>query len=156
MSAPCDVRPFGELDLDLAARFHRDAIAVRGERAWTRQDMAELLASPGVFGLFLQRDGKEIGFALSRVVADEAELLTIAIDAGHRRCGAGRALLRQVIEATGARGAATLFLEVAADNPAARALYAQTGFQEVGRRRGYYTRGACPAADAVVLRLAFK
>lgn len=156
MSAPFDLRPFGPLDLDLAARFHREGIAVMGERAWTRQDMAELLASPGVFGLFLQHDGKAIGFALCRVVVDEAELLTFTIDAGHRRRGAGRVLLNNTIDAARARGAAALFLEVAADNPAAQALYAQTGFQEVGRRRAYYARGTCLAVDAVVLRLTLK
>ncbi|HTR87864.1 MAG TPA: ribosomal protein S18-alanine N-acetyltransferase [Reyranella sp.] len=156
MSALFAFRPFGAPDLDLAARFHREGIAVMGERAWTRQDMAELLVSPGVFGLFLRSDGMDIGFALCRVAADEAELLTIAVSADHRRRGAGRALLGEIIAASCTRGAATLFLEVAADNPAAQALYAQAGFKEVGRRRGYYMRGAYLAVDAVVLRLALK
>lgn len=147
------LRPLGALDLDLASRFHREAFAPQGERAWTRQDIAELVASPGVSGVFLLSNGKEIGFALWRVAADEAELLTIAIDAGHRRRGAGRALLEAVIDRARASGAAALFLEVGADNPAACSLYEQKDFHTVGRRGGYYRRGDRGAADALVMRL---
>jgi ribosomal-protein-alanine N-acetyltransferase len=147
------LRPLGALDLDLASAFHRAAFAPRGERAWTRQDIAELVASPGVSGVFLLGDGREVGFALWRVAADEAELLTIAVDAGHRRRGAGRMLLEVVIERARAVGAAMLFLEVGADNPAACSLYEQKDFRIVGKRTGYYGRGDRPAADALVMRL---
>jgi len=147
------LRPLGALDLDLASGFHRAAFVPQGERAWTRQDIAELVASPGVSGVILLSDGKEIGFALWRVAADEAELLTIAIDAGHRRRGAGRTLLEAVIEGACAGGAATLLLEVGADNPAACSLYGQKDFRTVGKRTGYYRRSDRPAADALVMRL---
>jgi ribosomal-protein-alanine N-acetyltransferase len=147
------LRPLGALDLDLASGFHRAAFAPQGERAWTQQDIAELVASPGVSGVFLLSDGKVIGFALWRVAADEAELLTIAIDAGHRRRGAGRSLLETVIDRARESGAVALFLEVGADNPAACSLYEQKDFRTVGRRTGYYRRGNRPAADALVMRL---
>jgi ribosomal-protein-alanine N-acetyltransferase len=150
------LRPLGALDLDLAAGFHRAAFTPQGERAWTRQDIAELVASPGVSGLFLLGDGKEIGFALWRVAMDEAELLTIAIEAVHRRRGAGRTLLEAVIEGARTGGAAALFLEVGADNPAACSLYEQKDFRIVGKRTGYYRRGDRPAADALVMRLDLK
>ncbi len=150
------LRPLGALDLDLASGFHRAAFAPQGERAWTRQDIAELVASPGVSGVFLLGDGKEIGFALWRVAVDEAELLTIAVDAGHRRRGAGRTLLEAVIGRARAGGATTLFLEVGADNPAACSLYEQSDFHTVGRRSGYYRRGDRPAVDALVMRLDLK
>ena len=124
-----------------------------GERAWTRQDLAELLASPGVAGLLLQVDGRDAGIALCRVAADEAELLTIAVRPAERRRGAGRRLLTAVIEHAREAGARTLFLEVGADNPPARALYEAMGFRVVGRRAAYYRRGEGPAADALVMRL---
>ena len=97
--------------------------------------MAELLASPGVSGLVLQADGRDAGIALCRVAADEAELLTIAV--GRPIAGAARAgaLLAAVIERVRDAGARTLFLEVGADNPAARALYEAMGFQVIGRAR---------------------
>lgn len=154
--ASFDQRPFGALDLDVASALHRAAFAPLGERAWTRQDMAELCASPGVSGVLLLSDGKEIGIALCRVAADEAELLTMAVDPGHRRRGAGRALLEAVIDCTRIAGAASLFLEVGADNAVACSLYGQKDFRVVGRRAGYYQRGKAPNADALVMRLALR
>jgi ribosomal-protein-alanine N-acetyltransferase len=146
-------RPLGALDLDHAAGLHRQAFEPIGERPWTRQDMAELLASPGVAGVFLQADGEDAGFALWRVVEDEAELLTIAVEGGRRRQGIGRTLLGWVVEGARGQGAQTLFLEVGVDNAAARSLYTQVGFAEVGRRSLYYRRGE-GFTDALVLRLA--
>ena len=149
-----ELRPLGALDLDRAAVLHSEAFAPLGERAWTRQDVAELMASPGVCGILLLIDGKEAGFALCRVAGDEAELLTIAVDAGHRRRGAGRTLLEAVIEHARAAGAATLFLEVGVDNAGACSLYGQKDFRTVGRRAGYYRRGDRSPADAIVMSLA--
>jgi len=143
----------GALDLDRAAALHAESFAALGERAWTRQDLAGLVASPGVSGLLLQVDGHDAGFALSRVAADEAELLTIAVRPVHRRQGVGRRLLAAVIDQVRAAGARTLFLEVGVDNPAARSLYEMQGFSVVGERRGYYQRGQGPAADGLVMRL---
>src|SRR5512143_561721 len=115
--------PLGALDLDRAAALHAESFAALGERAWTRQDLAELLASPGVAGMLLAVDGGDAGFALWRVVADEAELLTIAVRPIHRRQGAGRRLLMAAIDHVRGAGAQSLYLEVGTDNPAARHLY---------------------------------
>ncbi len=148
------LRPLGALDLDRAAALHAEAFVPLGERGWTRQDMAELLASPGVAGVLLEIDDADVGMAIFRVVADEAELVTIAVRAAERRRGAGRALLEAALGRVRAAGARTMFLEVAADNPAARALYGLSGFCEVGRRPAYFQRGDDhPRADAFVMRL---
>jgi ribosomal-protein-alanine N-acetyltransferase len=153
MAADFVLRRLGALDLDVASRLHGEAFAALGERAWTRLDMAELLASPGVAGWALQSADAPIGIALCRVIVDEAELLTIAVQRDQRRRGAGRALLAAVIAHARAAGARSLFLEVGDDNPAALALYGQTAFQPVGRRKAYYRRGDAPPADALVMRL---
>jgi [ribosomal protein S18]-alanine N-acetyltransferase len=153
MAADFVLRRLGALDLDLASALHDEAFAPLGERAWTRQDMAGLLASPGVAGWVLQSGDVAIGFALCRVAADEAELLTIAVQASQRRRGAARALLAVVTAHAGTAGARLLFLEVGADNPAALALYGRAGFKAVGSRKAYYRRGDEPAVDAVVMRL---
>jgi ribosomal-protein-alanine N-acetyltransferase len=147
------LRRLGALDLDLASRLHGEAFAPLGERVWTRQDIAELLALPGVAGWALQSGDRAIGFALCRVAADEAELLTIAVQADQRGRGAGRTLLAAVTAHARAAGARSLFLEVGADNPAALALYGQSAFQAIGSRKAYYQRGGGAAADAVVMRL---
>jgi [ribosomal protein S18]-alanine N-acetyltransferase len=146
------LRAIGALELDRAATLHRQAFEPLGERPWTRQDMAELLAAPGVDALFIEVAGEPAGLVLWRTAADEAELLTIAVDEGRRRAGLGRTLLSAVIDRAREGGAKHLFLEVGADNPAARSLYAQVGFREVGRRPAYYERAA-GRADALVLRL---
>jgi [ribosomal protein S18]-alanine N-acetyltransferase len=147
------LRPLGALDLDRAASLHGEAFRPLGERGWTRQDLAELLASPGVSGCLLYDADACIGLAICRTVLDEAELLTIAVCPLRRRAGAGRALLRAVIDRVQGAGVRRLFLEVGADNPVAQALYAAAGFQPVGVRRAYYQRGQGPAADAVVMQL---
>jgi ribosomal-protein-alanine N-acetyltransferase len=147
------LRPLGALDLDRAAALHGEAFTAVGERGWTRQDMAELFASPGVRGILLQIDGADAGMAICRVVADESELLTIAVRPVHRHSGVGRALLAAVLDHVRAAGARSLFLEVAADNPAARGLYGQAGFRDVGERPAYFKRGDGPAMDAFIMRL---
>lgn len=154
MSGAFLLRPLGVPDLDIAAALHREAFLPMGERAWPRHEMAELLASLGVVGLLLQRADSEIGFAVCRMAADEAELLTLAVSPSARRLGAGRTLLRAVIDLVRAGNARRLFLEVGDDNLAARSLYERMGFETVGRRTAYYRRGDRPAADALVMRLA--
>lgn len=91
------------------------------------------------------------GFLLGRIVADEAEVLTLAVDPASRRRGIGARLVAAFLAEAAARGAGRAFLEVAADNAAARALYAAAGFAEVARRRGYYRDPAGGAVDALVL-----
>jgi ribosomal-protein-alanine N-acetyltransferase len=145
--------PLGALDLDRAAALHAESFVPLGERAWTRQDLAGLVASPGVAGLLLQVDGHDVGLALCRVAADEAELLTIAVRPAHRRKGLARHLLAAVIDHVRSAGARTLFLEVGVDNRAARSLYDAQGFCAVGERRAYYQRGQGPPADGIVMRL---
>ena len=153
MSEGFRLDPIRAIDLDRAARLHGEAFEPMGERGWTRADIAGLLASPGTAGLLLTGPGSDIGMAICRIVGEEAELLAIAVDRGHRRRGAARRLLDAVIERARADGAGTLFLEVGADNPGALALYGSFGFEAVGRRAGYYPRPGRPAADALVMRL---
>ena len=100
--------------------------------------MADLLGSSLVFAL--QAGDPPVGFVLARVVADEAEILTLAIDPVGRRCGTGGALVAAAAGTALAMGARNLWLEVAEDNAAARALYAGARFEAAGRRPGYYRR----------------
>ncbi len=119
---------------------------------WSEAEFAQLLASPGAFALVAHAQGEPAGFVLVRVAADEAEILTLAVVPAARRRGLAAALMRRGADHARQDGALQLFLEVAGDNPAARALYAGLGFAQVGVRTGYYERPA-GAADALVLRL---
>jgi len=123
------------------------------EAAWPPEAFTGLLSSPGVFAVAATNSALA-GVILMRAIAGEAEVLTLAVAPSHRRRGAARALLASGLAIAAELGAETAFLEVAADNPAAIALYRGEGFQEAGRRAGYYARSVGPAADALVLRRA--
>lgn len=112
---------------------------------WSEAAFAGLLAQPGVF-----LASEPAGFVLGRVILDEAELLTLAVAPEARRQGSGRRLLAAFEAEAAARGATRAYLEVAAGNAPARALYAGAGWQEAGVRRGYY-RGADRASDDAVI-----
>jgi ribosomal-protein-alanine N-acetyltransferase len=123
---------------------------------WSAPDLAALLEAPGGYGLVVREaDGRHAathGFILARVVADEAEVLTLAVDPAARRQGVARALIEGAAGAALNAGAAALFLEVAADNAPAIQLYETAGFERVGLRPNYYHRGGETTVDALVLR----
>ena len=118
---------------------------------WSAQDFAELLETKGVFLVPVTSDGTAAGFSLGRVVADEAELLTIAISQTFQRQGLGRACLANFEDAAKDKGAMTLHLEVAETNLAARALYARHGWQQSGLRPAYY-RANGTRIDAILMQ----
>lgn len=99
--------------------------------------------------------GQILGFSLTRVVADEAELLSIAVDEKHRGKGIALAMLEETLVQTKKLGAAKIFLEVAVDNDSAIGLYKKAGFKIIGKRPAYYSRGGgdTSATDAWVMGL---
>jgi len=118
--------------------------------AWTISQCAGLLPLPGVW-LTLAREGDAVtGFALARLVADEAELLLLAVKPAGQRRGIGRILLEHFEDEAAARGAARLHLEVREGNHAL-SLYEQAGFELVGRRRDYYSGQKGDRYDALTL-----
>jgi len=129
------------------ARIH--AAAFVQDRAWTAQEIADLLASP-----FVTHLAEPQGFALTRLIAGEAELLTLAVDPAAQRQGIGRRLLQRWMDGLETQ-AGTAFLEVAADNTAAIALYTSAGFRQTATRRGYYQRKDAPSVDALILSRQF-
>lgn len=117
-----DARDADAVDAVMAAAFDP-----RYGEAWTRNQCIGILAMPGVWLTLAKVDGATVGFALTRAIMDEAELLLIAVAPGQRRGGIGAALLRGVIAEAQGRGVRQLHLEVRANNPAI-ALYAAHGF----------------------------
>ena len=131
------------------ARAHASAF----DAPWPPEAFMDLLGSPGVFALAAVDQGP-VGLILMRAVAGEAEVLTLAVEPAHRRRGVARALLEAGLVQAALAGAETCFLEVAADNAAAIALYRLAGFEQAGRRAGYYQRPHADAVDALLLRRA--
>ena len=122
--------------------------------AWSAAEFEALLSSKSAVGAAaVDASNDELrGFALSRIAADEAEILTIAVHASFRNRGIGRALLADNLARLAALHVRALFLEVERANQPAIALYARMGFREVGRRSGYYRKPDGASEAALVLR----
>ena len=130
------------------------------EPPWSAEAWAGLLADSTVTAVIAlagrswtppgAQAGHPTGALAWRIVADEAEILTIGVTPGARRTGIGAALLRHGLAACAAGGAACLWLEVAEGNAPARRLYEAAGFAMRGRRKGYYRRGP-RVVDALVM-----
>lgn len=148
--APITIADGTILDLDAVMEVMEDSFDSSYGEAWTTSQCAGLLPMPGVW-LCLARDGEiTVGFSLSRIVANEAELLLLAVKRSEQGRGIGQLLLQQFIDFAMNKGAARLHLEVRAGNPAVK-LYNSHGFKEVGRRRNYYTGRDGQLHDALTL-----
>lgn len=112
-----------------------------GVVGWSGSALLATVQGPMGRAWVAEREGRVLGFALARLVADEAELLLIAVQAGLRRQGLGRALYAHLEVYCRQADVHWVHLEVAEDNTAARALYRGLGFEPVGRRAGYYGQG---------------
>jgi ribosomal-protein-alanine N-acetyltransferase len=122
--------------------------------AWDEAAMRQLLSMSNAFGLLGHARGVEespAGCILVRVAADEAEILTLCVAEQARRMGLGLALVDGAVSMANERGAKAMFLEVAADNPAALQLYVNAGFSRAGQRPRYYARPDI-AQDAWIMR----
>lgn len=150
MSA-ASIQPAGVLEGQVLAAVQQHCFP---DDPWTADFIETLLGQPGTFGLLVVANGEPIGFALARVVTEDSEILAIGVLPAARRGGLGRRLLDAVCVEVERRGAKALFLEVAEDNDAARALYAHSGFAHIGTRPAYYIRPQGRLA-ALVLRRSF-
>lgn len=121
-------------------------------RGWTEVEISRLITDPNVEANALVSHHRLAGFILSRIAADEAEVLTIAVDPAWRKQGLGRQLLRNHLARLAGRRVTALFLEVEDENKAARALYARSGFEQVGERQAYYARPDGTRGHALVLK----
>ncbi|PTQ11446.1 ribosomal-protein-alanine acetyltransferase [Sphingomonas oleivorans] len=118
--------------------------------AWTKPQCQGLMTLPGVWVTLATVDGEPAGFALNRVICDEAELLLLGVRPAYQGRGIGRALLERSRELARQQGAERLHLEVRHGNKALF-LYQSAGFSEVGRRRGYYRGRDGQLFDALTL-----
>ena len=134
-------------DYDALSRLHGAAFA----ESWSGQSIHGLLGTPGTFAVTATARGDLLGFAMARIAADEAEILTLAVLEAARRQGVGAALVEAAGRHAFDKAVRSMFLEVATANRAARALYTKLGFLEVGRRQGYYRVAPGESADDALL-----
>jgi ribosomal-protein-alanine N-acetyltransferase len=121
------------------------------EEPWDAPALDRVLALSGGFGFCAWQADLPVGFVLVRDLGGECEILSLGVIPESRRQGIGSALMQAVFAEAERRGGASIVLEVADDNAAARQLYAGLGFVAVGRRPRYYSRVA-ESADALILR----
>lgn len=124
-----------------------------GPDAWTAETWwAELAGRPRRDYVVLDGGEGIAGYAGLDYGGELADVMTVAVVAGHRGRGLGDALLGELLRRAAGSGAASLMLEVRADNVPARRLYERHGFEEVSVRRRYYRQPDGPDVDAVVMR----
>lgn len=138
----------GARDAHAIARLH----AVSFRRGWSDGEFERLLIERNVVAHRATRGRALDGFILSRLAANEAEILSVAVSPSRRGQGLARAMLNLHLRRLAGLGTQAVFLEVDEDNAAARRLYARAGFQEVARRAGYYQHAGGNTATALVLR----
>ena len=145
---------FARAEPVLSEASSRDAAAIAAlhaasfARGWSEQEVEGLMTDRHVFGHRAMLGATLTGFILSRVVEDEAEILSVAVASAKRGRGLARTMLNLHLRRLAGRGARTVFLEVDENNAAAIRLYDRAGFRRISRRANYYPA----AAAALVLR----
>jgi [ribosomal protein S18]-alanine N-acetyltransferase len=136
-AGPRDARALATLH---GASFHR---------GWSDGEFEQLLIDRNVVAHRATVGSNLVGFILSRLAADEAEILSVAVASSRRGKGLARRLLDLNLRRLAGLGTHAVFLEVDEGNVPARRLYQRAGFRDVGRREGYY---AGKGAAALILR----
>jgi ribosomal-protein-alanine N-acetyltransferase len=139
-------------DIDAVMSIMDSAFGRQFGEAWTRSQLAGILPMAGVRLMVAREpysDGA-VGFSLFRTVADESELLLLAVAPTHHRRGVGQRLLEAFLEQARNDGVTRVHLEVRDGNPAV-SMYRNVGFSPVGRRRNYYHGLDGKRFDAVTL-----
>jgi len=149
---------FSSGDLALSEARASDAAAISAlhgksfQRGWSEDEVEGLLTERNVIAHRAVAGRRLAGFILSRIAADEAEILSVAVARAFRSRGLGQRLLTLHLRRLAGLGVKVVFLEVGETNDAAGKLYARAGFREVSRRANYYGGTPGTGATAVVLR----
>jgi [ribosomal protein S18]-alanine N-acetyltransferase len=142
------IEPAGVRDAARLAQLHGASF----HRGWGEGEFEGMLTERNTLVHRLKAGRKVIGFAVSRMAADEAEILSIAVDAGYRGRGLSRNLLLTHLGHLAGRGVRTVFLEVEENNQPARRLYDRAGFAVAGRRERYYREPSGQQLNALLMR----
>ena len=131
------IRPLAAADLDRLTEIEKRAYRGQG---WSRGIFEDCLGV-GYDCWGAVREGKLAGYGILSVAAGESHLLNLAVDPDCQGCGIGSTLLEFLLVAAANKRAESMFLEVRPSNRVAQSLYRRAGFNEFGRRRGYYPNG---------------
>lgn len=149
---------FGRAEPVLSEASSRDAVAIAVlhsasfNRGWSEQEVETLLLDRHVIAHRAISGAKLVGFIISRLVEDEAEILSVAVAARAQGRGLARTLLILHLRRLAGLGCRAVFLEVDEHNAAALKLYDRAGFGEISRRTNYYPGAGGKPAAALILR----
>jgi [ribosomal protein S18]-alanine N-acetyltransferase len=142
------IEPSLPRDADAVAKLHAQSFY----RGWPKEDIAAYIMDTDTPTLVAcDKHRKIAGFAMLRLLGDDVELMTIAVDPKFRGKGVGTALMKACFEDLLMTPSKRMVLEVAADNPAAIKLYTRLGFTKLSERKGYYARPDGQPATALVM-----
>ena len=141
-----NIRSIEERDVDVILAVQKSSPEIA---QWAALDYARVARSE-MAGWVAEESGKIVGFVIARQIANDVEVLNLAVRPESRRKGIGTSLLRAAL--TWGRGfhAEKALLEVRASNLAALRFYERHGFEVSGRRPRYYT---APIEDALLLTI---
>lgn len=145
---PVVVEPATMRDARALARLHGASF----HRGWGETEFEQMLGERNTLVHRLRQGRAVIGFVVSRMAADEAEILSIALAPAHRGRGLSRELFLTHLGHLAGRGIRTVFLEVEENNQAAKRLYERAGFVVAGRRERYYKEAGGQELNALVMR----
>jgi len=149
---------FTRADPVLSEASSRDTAAIAAlhaasfARGWSEQEVEGLLVDRHIVAHRATLGASMAGFILSRVVEDEAEILSVAVTSAKRGRGLARNMLNLHLRRLAGLGVLAVFLEVDEHNAAAIRLYERAGFRRISRRPNYYPAAGGQAAAALVLR----
>lgn len=142
------VEPASLRDAPALARIHGASF----HRGWGEGEFESMLTERNTLVHRLRMGRKIVGFSISRLAADEAEILSIAVAASYRGRGLSGKLLLTHLGHLAGRGVRTVFLEVEENNQPARRLYERAGFVVIGRRERYYRQSGGEPLNALLMR----
>jgi ribosomal-protein-alanine N-acetyltransferase len=142
------VEPASLRDAPVLAQIH----AASFHRGWGEGEFENMLSESNTLVHRLRIGRKVVGFSVSRIAADEAEILSIAVAQSHRGRGLSNNLLLTHLGHLAGRGVRTVFLEVEENNQPARRLYKRAGFAVAGRRERYYRQASGEPLNALLMR----
>ena len=142
------IEPAGQRDAARLAQLHGASF----HRGWGEGEFENLLAERNTFTQRLMLGRSQIGFIISRMAADEAEILSVAVASAQRGRGYSRNLLANHLGHLAGRGIRRVFLEVEENNQPAVRLYQRAGFATVGRREQYYRDASGAKLNALIMQ----
>lgn len=116
---------------------------------WSKQSFIDAFSNQSMkIIVALDEKNNVCAFSVVLMLGYEGEVLDIAVSPRYRKLGIGNALLNHSIDIFKGYGVSSVFLEVRESNLAARNLYLNNGFSQIGIRKNYYTN---PTENAIIM-----